>query len=232
MSPNHRDPAFAMDYLPCVEIEPDAPADAAVIWLHGLGADGHDFEPIVPELRLPGELAVRFVFPHAPSIPVTINGGMVMPAWFDIRGMDMDNAADEEQLQRSVEATWALIEREQQRGISAERIVLAGFSQGGSVALHTALTHSQKLAGLMVLSSFFAAGDKVQPHAANRDLPIHVFHGTQDPMAPEALGQQTVAILRAMGYAPRYKTYPMAHAVCAEEITDISVWLQGLLGDA
>ncbi|MDZ7781383.1 MAG: alpha/beta fold hydrolase [Halioglobus sp.] len=221
-----------MDYLPCVEIEPDAPADAAVIWLHGLGADGHDFEPIVPELRLPKELTVRFVFPHAPSIPVTINGGMVMPAWFDIRGMDLDNAADAQQLQQSVEATRALIGREHKRGIPAERVVLAGFSQGGTVALHTALTHPEKLAGLMVLSSFFPAGNKVQPHPANRDLPIHVFHGTQDSMAPESLGQQTVAILREKGYAPRYKTYPMAHAVCPQEIADISAWLQSALGGA
>jgi len=222
----------AMDYLPCVEIEPDAPADAAVIWLHGLGADGHDFEPIVPELRLPRELAVRFVFPHAPSIPVTINGGMVMPAWFDIRGMDLDNAADETQLQQSVAATRALMGREHERGIPAGRIVLAGFSQGGTIALHTALTHSEKLAGLMVLSSFFAAANKVQPHPANRDLPIHVFHGTQDSMAPESLGQQTVAILQTMGYAPRYNTYPMPHAVCPEEVADISAWLQSVLGDA
>lgn len=218
-----------MDCLPRVEIEPGAPANASVIWLHGLGADGHDFEPIVPVLRLPKELAVRFIFPHAPSIPVTINGGMVMPAWFDIRGMDLDNATDERQLRESVEATRALIEREKERGIPTERIVLAGFSQGGTVALHTALTHPEKLAGLMVLSSFFAANKKVQPHGANRDLPIHVFHGTEDPMAPESMGQQTVAILRGMGYAPRYSTYPMPHAVCPQEVADISTWLQGVL---
>ncbi len=231
MNPTQPGPDAGVAYLPCVEIEPDAPADAAVIWLHGLGADGHDFEPIVPELRLPKELAVRFVFPHAPSLPVTINGGMVMPSWFDIRGMDLDNAADEQQLQRSVEATRALMAREIKRGIRAERIVLAGFSQGGTVALHTALTHPEKLAGLMVLSSFFAASDKLQPGAANRDIPIHVFHGTQDPMAPESLGQQTVAILQSMGYTPQYKTYPMAHAVCAQEIADISAWLRSLLGN-
>tara|TARA_R110000823_G_scaffold295738_3_gene415571 strand:+ start:21667 stop:22362 length:696 start_codon:yes stop_codon:yes gene_type:complete len=229
MSPTQPDAALNADCLPCVEIEPAAAADAAVIWLHGLGADGHDFEPIVPELRLPQELAVRFVFPHAPSVPVTINGGMVMPSWFDIRGMDLDNAIDERQLQKSVEATRALIARERKRGIAAARIVLAGFSQGGTVALHTALTHPEKLAGLMVLSSFFAAGDKLQPHAANCDLPIHVFHGTQDQMAPEVLGQQTVAKLQALGYAPQYQTYPMEHAVCAREIADIAAWLQSVL---
>ncbi len=219
-----------MPYLPCVEIEPKKPATASVIWLHGLGADGHDFEPIVPELRLPPELAVRFIFPHAPSIPVTINGGMVMPAWFDIRGMDLDNAVDANDIQQSAEATRALIQREVERGIPCERIVLAGFSQGGAVALHTALSHPEKLAGLMVLSSFFAAQNALMPHPANRDIPIHVFHGTDDPMAPEMLGQQTIAALNAMGYATAYKTYPMAHAVCPAEIADISHWLQGILG--
>lgn len=215
-----------MNLLPCVEIEPAAPATAAVIWLHGLGADGHDFEPIVPELRLPAELPVRFVFPHAPSIPITINGGMVMPAWFDIRGMDLDNAVDESQLSKSVAATKALIEREQARGIASDRIVLAGFSQGGSVALHTALSYPEKLAGLLAMSTFFAAHGRVEPHPANSDIPIHVFHGTRDPMAPEALGQQTVSLLQELGYQPEYKTYPMAHAVCPEEIADISSWLQ------
>ncbi len=218
-----------MPCLPCVEIEPKTPANASVIWLHGLGADGHDFEPIVPELRLPQGLAVRFIFPHAPSIPVTINGGMVMPAWFDIRGMDLDTAVDEKDIYQSVTATRALIEREVERGIPTERIVLAGFSQGGAVVLHTALSHPEKLAGLMVLSSFFAAQGALTPHPANRDIPIHVFHGTQDPMAPETLGQQSVASLKTLGYAPAYKTYPMPHAVCPDEIADISVWLQNVL---
>ncbi len=218
-----------MSYLPCVEIEPKSPATASVIWLHGLGADGHDFEPIVPELRLPDTLPVRFVFPHAPSIPVTINGGMVMPAWFDIRGMDLDNAVDEGGLFESAAAARALIEREVERGIPTERIVLAGFSQGGAVVLHTALSHPEKLAGLMVLSSFFAASGALKQAPANRDIPIHVFHGTQDPMAPETLGQQSVATLKQLGYHPAYKTYPMPHAVCAEEIADISAWLQTVL---
>lgn len=218
-----------MDYLPCVEIEPRAPANAAVIWLHGLGADGHDFEPIVPELRLPEALAVRFVFPHAPSIPVTINGGMVMPAWFDIRSSDLETAVDEGQLRESVAGTGALIEREVERGIPTERIVVAGFSQGGTVALHTALAYPKKLAGLLALSTFFAAASKIEPHPANRDIPVHVFHGTQDPMAPEQLGRETVSILKNMGYAPDYKTYPMPHAVCPEEIADISSWLQRVL---
>ncbi len=218
-----------MPHLPCVEIEPNEPASASVIWLHGLGADGHDFEPIVPELRLPESLPIRFIFPHAPAVPVTINGGMVMPAWFDIRGMDLDTAVDEADILTSVSATRALIEREIARGIPSERIVLAGFSQGGTIALHAALSHPEKLAGLMVLSSFFAAPNALAPHPANRNIPIHVFHGTEDPMAPETLGQQTVAALQAMGYSPAYKTYPMPHAVCPEEIADISRWLQSVL---
>ncbi|WP_372758850.1 alpha/beta hydrolase [Litorivivens sp.] len=218
-----------MHYLPCVEIEPDTPATASVIWLHGLGADGHDFEPIVPQLRLPKELAVRFVFPHAPSIPITINGGMRMPAWFDIRGMDLDTAVDETQLLESVAATRALIEREVERGIPTERIVLAGFSQGGAVVLHTALSHSDKLAGLLVLSSFFAVPNATKPHPANRDIPIDVFHGTHDAMAPETLGRQTVAALEALGYAPSYKTYPMQHEVCLAEINDIAASLSRIL---
>jgi phospholipase/carboxylesterase len=218
-----------MPHLPCLEIEPTEPANASVIWLHGLGADGHDFEPIVPELRLPESLSVRFIFPHAPSIPVTINGGMVMPAWFDIRGMDLDTAVDEADILASVSATRALIEREIARGIPSERIVLAGFSQGGTIALHAALSHPDKLAGLMVLSSFFAAPNALEPHPANRNIPIHVFHGTEDPMAPEMLGQQAVAALQGMGYAPAYKTYPMPHAVCPEEIADISRWLHSVL---
>ena len=218
-----------MPHPPCLEIEPTEPANASVIWLHGLGADGHDFEPIVPELRLPESLSVRFIFPHAPSIPVTINGGMVMPAWFDIRGMDLDTAVDEADILASVSATRALIEREIARGIPSERIVLAGFSQGGTIALHAALSHPDKLAGLMVLSSFFAAPNALEPHPANRNIPIHVFHGTEDPMAPEMLGQQAVAALQGMGYAPAYKTYPMPHAVCPEEIADISRWLHSVL---
>lgn len=218
-----------MSLLSCVEIEPQKArqsADAAVIWLHGLGADGHDFAPIVPELRLPQSLAVRFVFPHAPSIPVTINGGLRMPAWYDILALDIDRQIDNRQLLASAAAVGALIEREISRGVDTRRIVLAGFSQGGAVALQVALSYPRPLAGLLAMSTYFATQKTVVPHPANKNIPILVLHGDHDPMVPAALGQRTVAALRGLGYAPDYQSYPMAHEVCAEEIADISVWLQ------
>jgi phospholipase/carboxylesterase len=218
-----------MSLLPCVEIEPQKArqsADAAVIWLHGLGADGHDFAPIVPELRLPQSLAVRFVFPHAPSIPVTINGGLRMPAWYDILALDIDRQIDDRQLLASAAAVVALIEREVSRGVDTRRIVLAGFSQGGAVALQAALSYPRPLAGLLAMSTYFATQKTVVPHLANKNIPILVLHGDHDPMVPAVLGQRTVTALRGLGYAPDYKSYPMAHEVCAEEIADMSVWLQ------
>ncbi|MGK2914144.1 MAG: alpha/beta hydrolase [Porticoccaceae bacterium] len=217
-----------MNLLPCIEIEPKAaqPADTAIIWLHGLGADGHDFAPIVPELKLPVSLAVRFVFPHAPTIPVTINGGMRMPAWYDILALDIDRQIDNSQLLASAAAVAALIEREVSRGVDTRRIVLAGFSQGGAVALQTALSYPKPLAGLLAMSTYFATQKTVVPHVANKTLPILVLHGDADPMVPAVMGERTVAALRQLGYAPAYKSYPMAHAVCAQEIADISAWLQ------
>ena len=221
-----------MSLLPCVEIEPRRPADAAVIWLHGLGADGHDFAPIVPELRLPAALAVRFVFPHAPRIAVTINGGMIMPAWYDIRPLDFENRRDQGELLASTAAVTALIERELERGIDSRRIVLAGFSQGGAVALQTALSYAKPLAGLLVMSSYFATHQTAAVTAANRHLPILVQHGSQDPMVPEAMGRHTVAALGKLGLAPVYQTYAMAHAVCPQQITAIALWLQERLPPA
>ncbi|MBP8925022.1 MAG: alpha/beta fold hydrolase [Pseudomonadales bacterium] len=218
-----------MSYLPCIEIEPVLAARAAVIWLHGLGADGHDFEPIVPELRLPRELAVRFVFPNAPSIPVTINGGMRMPAWYDILDVSIGRRVDETGLLASAAAIRALVDREIERGIDSRSIVLAGFSQGGAVAYQVALTHPQPLAGLLALSSYFATALSIVPHPANRGLPIEIHHGSHDPMVAEELGHQAHSTLLAMGYKADYRTYPMEHNVCAEQIPDISRWLQRVL---
>ncbi len=215
-----------MSYLPCVEIEPSSPAQASVIWLHGLGASGDDFAPIVPELRLPESLAVRFVFPHAPSIPVTINGGMVMPAWYDILSMDIDRTIDEKQILQSAQAVTALIEREVERGVDSSRIVLAGFSQGGAVAYQAALSYDKPLAGLMTLSTYFATHATVEPHPVNAGLNIFISHGTQDPVVPELLGQRALQQLQARGYQPNYKSYPMQHEVCWEQIQDIAHWMQ------
>jgi len=215
-----------MDYLPCLEIEPQSPATASVIWLHGLGADGHDFAPIVPELRLPAELAVRFVFPHAASIPVTINGGAVMPAWYDIYEMSLNRKIDLEQIQASANEVRKLIEREKARGIDSSRIILAGFSQGGAVVYEAALSHAEPLGGLMTLSTYFATADTIQLSAANQQIPIHIFHGTQDPVVSEVLGQQALSSLTELGYKAEYKTYPMQHSVHPQEIADISEWLQ------
>jgi len=218
-----------MSLLPCIEQEPETAANAAVIWLHGLGADGNDFVPIIPELRLPPSMAVRFVFPNAPSIPVTVNGGYVMPAWYDITAMDIDRKVDVTQLIASAEQIRRLIDREIDRGIPSERIVLAGFSQGGAVAYQTALTHRFALAGLLCLSTYFATGETIIPSSANRQIPIRVCHGTQDPIVPVQLGKAACQRLTAMGYAVEYSVYPMEHAVCPQEIADISRWLQRVL---
>lgn len=215
-----------MSLLPCIEVQPDSPADAAVIWLHGLGADGNDFVPIVPELKLPTSMGVRFVFPNAPSIPVTINGGYVMPAWYDITAMDIDRTVDTAQLIASAEQVRRLIDREVERGIPSERIVLAGFSQGGAVAYQTALTHIFPLAGLLCLSTYFATADSITPNTANQGIPIKVCHGIDDPVVPVVLGKRASRQLMERGYAVDYSEYPMQHEVCAAEIVDISRWLQ------
>lgn len=215
-----------MDYLSCVELEPRRAARAAVIWLHGLGADGHDFEPIVPELRLPPEAAIRFVFPNAPSIPVTINGGFVMPAWYDIIDTRIDRRVDDVRLRASAQWTRDLIEREIERGIDSRRIIVAGYSQGGAVGYEAALTFSRPLAGLLVLSSYLATRDSIELNPANAQLPIRIYHGTADPIVPEFLGRQSAEWLQERGYDVSYSVYPMAHGLCAEEVAGISAWLQ------
>ena len=218
-----------MSLLPCAEIEPKATATRSVIWLHGLGADGNDFVPIVPELQLPDSPPVRFVFPHAPTMPVTINNGMRMPAWYDILDISIDRKVDEPQLRASAEQVKALIEREIERGVDSRHIVLAGFSQGGAVAYEAALSFDQPLAGLMALSTYFATADSVALNPANQQLPILIQHGVNDPIVPEALGQQARTRLQSLGYRPQYDTFPMAHEVCMPQIRTISQWLQSVL---
>ncbi len=218
-----------MKYLPCVEIEPKEKATASIIWLHGLGADGNDFAPIIPELKLPESMAVRFIFPHAPSMPVTINGGRVMPAWYDILEMSIDRKVDTKQLIISSDAIVALIDREIERGIASRHIIIAGFSQGGAVAYHCALTYKKPLAGLLALSTYLATKSIIQPAKENRQIPILICHGTADPVVPEVLGQLARELLSGMGFKPVYKTYPMEHSVSHEEIVDISQWFQARL---
>lgn len=214
-----------------VEIESTAAPDGSVIWLHGLGADGHDFEAIVPELGLEGRLDLRFVFPHAPVRPVSINGGMSMRAWYDILTLDRGGPQDEAGIRASGELLLQLLEREHERGIPYDKIVLAGFSQGGAIALHTALRFEHRLAGLLALSTYLPLQGSFDSEVANnaaaqtRDLPIFIAHGTFDPMLPLALGQHTHEILTAAGYDAQWHDYPMAHAVCAEEIAHIRDWL-------
>lgn len=214
-----------MQELQYIEFETNPHPTAAVIWLHGLGASGHDFEPVVPELGLPDNAAVRFIFPHAPNMPVTINGGMTMPAWYDIKAMDIDRVVDTDQLVASSDAVAKLVDREIERGVKSENIVIAGFSQGGAVAYELGLSYPKRLAGIIALSTYFATAKTVKRSEANRDIPIRIYHGTFDPMVPEALGRQSVEKLQEMGFEPTYETYPMEHSVCMEEIVDIGKFL-------
>ncbi|TQV87457.1 alpha/beta hydrolase [Aliikangiella coralliicola] len=218
-----------MNYLPHIEVETSQNPDASVIWLHGLGADGHDFEPIVPELRLPKSAAVRFIFPHAPSIPVTINGGYVMPAWYDILEMSISRKVDYEQLLKSSELINQFVEREIERGISSNRIILAGFSQGGAVAIQCALTAPVQLGGLLAMSTYFATEEIIQLNDINKNIPIEIHHGTADPVVPVQLGEHCHSALTTQGYQTDFKTFPMEHSVCQPQIEIISGWLQKVL---
>ena len=217
--------------LECIEINPDAHPSAVVIWLHGLGADGHDFEPIVPQLQLPDGLPVRFIFPHAPMRPVTINSGMVMRAWFDVLGMEPEHQIDAGSFAESVDSVEALVEREIERGIPPERIVLAGFSQGGAVALHTGSRFGERLAGILALSCYLPTVDtlKSERSDANRSVPIMMAHGIADPVISMPRAIVTREDLSALGYEICWHEYPMQHAVCAEEIEAIRSWLLEIL---
>ncbi len=217
--------------LETVEVCKGSGADGSVIWLHGLGADGHDFEPIVPELALDKQLDLRYLFPHAPVREVTINNGIAMRAWYDIVSLDRGGPQDEDGIRESARQLDELVERELARGVPRERIVLAGFSQGGAIALHTALRQPERYAGLMALSTWLPLGDAFraevidEPGSQPRELPVFIAHGTFDPMLPIALGEATRAALEEAGFRPEWRAYPMAHAVCPEEIRDIRSWL-------
>lgn len=222
---------IASKVLDHIEIETGPEPRHAVIWLHGLGADGNDFAPIVPELDLGGLGSVRFVFPHAPMQPVTINNGMTMRAWYDITMPDLVRREDEKGLRASQQAVEALIARENARGIPAERIVLAGFSQGCAMALQTGLRHPARLAGIIGLSGYLplAAMAAEERHAANHDTPIFLAHGTLDPVVAFERAQASLEALEQMGYDVRFKTYPMPHSVCLEEVHDIAAFLREVL---
>ena len=219
------------ELLPAVELQTAPEPAASVIWLHGLGADGNDFVPIVPELGLPAQPGLRFVFPHAPVRAVAINNGMRMRAWYDIAAADLTHRADLDGVRQSQSEVEALIAREKTRGVPAGRIVLAGFSQGGAVALYTGLRHDERLAGIMALSTYLIRGATLPTEgtAANRDVPIFMAHGSADPVVRHEWGVASRQALEANGYRVEWHDYPMEHSVCLEEVRAIGAWLVRVL---
>jgi len=217
--------------LESIELVSGPTPTASVIWLHGLGADGNDFVPIVGQMNLARVAPIRFVFPHASEMPVTINGGRVMRAWYDIPGANSTQTEDEPGLLRSQAQIEALIAREKSRGIAASRIVLAGFSQGCAMTLLTGLRHSERLAGLVCLSGYLPLAQQTaaQRQAANHDIPVFMAHGRQDPVIPFARAAQSRALLEQLGYVIEWHEYPMPHSVCAEEIRDLGHWFERVL---
>ena len=203
----------------------------SIIWLHGLGADGHDFEPIVPELGLADDLPVRFIFPSAPPIPVTLNGGYIMPAWYDIRQSDFGIEHDAAGVARSARQIQMLIEQQQMRGIVPERVILAGFSQGGAMALYCGLRQPKPLAGIMALSAYLLLPGNMEAEIKKdtRSMPIFMAHGVKDPVVPVALGDTAHRRLEDLGYAVSWHTYPMEHQVCPEEISEVGRWISDIL---
>ena len=218
------------ELLDAIEIETAPKPVNSVLWLHGLGADGADFVPIVRELELP-PVPIRFVFPHAPLQPVTINNGMVMRAWYDILGADLARREDERGVRASQALVEALIAREKSRGTPARRILLAGFSQGGAIALQTGLRHPERLAGVMALSTYVPVAESLaaEAHAENRDVPIFMAHGLYDPIIPVAAARRSRDLLRSLGYDVEWHEYPMPHSVAPPELDDIGAWLRRVL---
>jgi phospholipase/carboxylesterase len=213
--------------LACVEVETAPDPRHAVIWLHGLGADGHDFEPVIPQLVRRGWPPLRFVFPHAPVRPVTVNMGMPMRAWYDIAGFDLAQRQDEAGIRASTSELEALIAREVSRGVAESNMVLAGFSQGGAVALATGLRHARPLAGIVALSTYLPVADATanERQAANAGVPIFMAHGAFDTVVPQFLGERSRDVLRKWGYTVEWHSYPMAHQVCPAEIADLADYL-------
>ena len=211
-----------------IEVETGPNPVATIIWMHGLGADGHDFEPIVPELARRGERPLRFVFPHAPVRPVTLNNGYRMRAWYDIISIQRGAAQDEAGIRASHAIVEALIRRENERGIPSSKIVLAGFSQGGAMALYSGTRYPEKLAGIMGLSCYMLLESRLaaERSAANQATPIFLGHGTQDPVVSLVLGEGTRRMLETQGYPVEWHAYPMPHSVCPQEVADIAAWLQ------
>ena len=218
----------------CVEIETAAHPRHAVIWLHGLGADGHDFEPIVPQLVRPEWPALRFVFPHAPVRPISLNGGLPMRAWYDIGGFDLSQKQDEPGIRASIVRVETLIAREVERGVPIANVVLTGFSQGGAIALAAGLRHAQTLAAIVALSTYLPIAEPTagERHAANAATPIFMGHGAFDPVVPRYLGERSRDRLREWGYHVDWHSYPMAHQVCPPEIADLADFLSGCLQGA
>lgn len=221
----------AQSSIETIEVETGANPTGSVIWLHGLGADGHDFEPVVPQLATKRERALRFVFPNAPTRPVTINGGYVMRAWYDIVGIDRNSAQDEPGIRASAAIVHALIKRENERGIATNRIVLAGFSQGGVMSLFTGTRYPQKLAGIAALSCYLVLAGSLESErsAANQSTPIFLAHGRMDNVVHPQLGEDARQLLEKSGYTVEWHAYPMPHAVSPEEIIDIAAWLRRVL---
>lgn len=218
-----------VDLLETVETETAPDPRWSVVWLHGLGADGHDFAPLVPELVRPGWPALRFVFPHAPVRAVTINAGMRMRAWYDIRDVDLANRADTEGVEASITQVGALLDREHARGIPAARTILAGFSQGGAIALAAGLRRREPLAGLVALSTYLPmteARAQETLHAGAQAQPLFMAHGSGDPVVPVQAGQWSADVLRRLGFAVDWHAYPMPHSVCPDEVRDLADWLQ------
>ncbi|MDF7822542.1 dienelactone hydrolase family protein [Pontiellaceae bacterium B12227] len=215
--------------LPHVLAGNTASPQLTVIWMHGLGADGHDFAPIVPELERQLSAAVKFIFPHAPVRPVTLNGGMPMPAWYDIKSIGTTRDVSMDDMEQSREQITAFIDAELKNGMRAEQILLAGFSQGGAVAFHTGLRHSAPLAGIIALSGYIPVPCNDGSEYPNKTMPILIAHGTLDPVVPPVLADQALEHLKEQGFSCSYKTYAMEHSVCPEEIDDIAAFINQLL---